>query len=131
KIPKTIYIPEIEDLELMEEFLTIKRGSKVWIKIPQKGQKKDMIEMVRNNAKITLEQFKDKFLKEKEINRISLQELQCLLNLDEVPFRIEAYDISNIQGVDSVGTMVVFEEGRSKNSDYRRFRIKSVKGAND
>ncbi|WP_411169116.1 excinuclease ABC subunit UvrC [Clostridium sp. MB05] len=131
KIPKTIYIPEIEDLELMEEFLTIKRGSKVWIKIPQKGQKKDMIEMVRNNAKITLEQFKDKFLKEKEINRISLQELQCLLDLDEVPFRIEAYDISNIQGVDSVGTMVVFEEGRSKNSDYRRFRIKSVKGAND
>lgn len=131
KIPKTIYVPDIEDSDLIEDFLTIKRGAKAWVKIPQKGQKKDMLEMVKNNAKITLEQFKDKFLREKEINRISLEELQYLLDLDEVPFRIEAYDISNIQGVDSVGTMVVFEEGKSKNSDYRRFRIKSVKGAND
>ncbi|MCR1952204.1 MULTISPECIES: excinuclease ABC subunit UvrC [unclassified Clostridium] len=131
KIPKTIYLPDIDDSELIEDFLTIKRGAKAWVKIPQKGQKKDMLEMVRNNAKITLEQFKDKFLQEKEINRISLEELQYLLDLDEAPFRIEAYDISNIQGVDSVGTMVVFEEGKSKNSDYRRFRIKSVKGAND
>ena len=131
KVPKTIYVPDIEDPELLEDFLTIKRGAKAWVKVPQKGQKKDMLEMVRNNAKITLEQFKDKFFKEKEINRISLEELQELLDLDELPFRIEAYDISNIQGVDSVGTMVVFEEGRSKNSDYRRFKIKSVKGAND
>ena len=118
KIPRTIYVPDIEDSELIEDFLTIKRGAKAWIKIPQKGQKKDMLEMVRNNAKITLEQFKDKFLKEKEVNRISLEELQYLLDLDESP-------------VDSVGTMVVFEEGKSKNSDYRRFKIKSVKGAND
>lgn len=131
KIPKTIYLPDIEDSELIEEFLTIKRGAKAWVKVPQKGQKKDMLEMVKNNAKITLEQFKDKFLKEKEINRITLEELRDLLDLDEAPFRIESYDISNIQGVDSVGTMVVFEEGRSKNSDYRRFKIKSVKGAND
>ncbi|MBS5886078.1 MAG: excinuclease ABC subunit UvrC [Clostridium sp.] len=131
KIPRTIYVPDMEDSELIEDFLTIKRGAKAWIKIPQKGQKKDMLEMVRNNAKITLEQFKDKFLKEKEVNRIALEELQYLLDLDESPFRIEAYDISNIQGVDSVGTMVVFEEGKSKNSDYRRFKIKSVKGAND
>ncbi|GAA0753679.1 excinuclease ABC subunit UvrC [Clostridium sartagoforme] len=131
KIPKTIYLPDIEDSELIEEFLTIKRGAKSWVKVPQKGQKKDMLEMVKNNAKITLEQFKDKFLKEKEINRITLEELRDLLDLDEAPFRIESYDISNIQGVDSVGTMVVFEEGRSKNSDYRRFKIKSVKGAND
>lgn len=131
KIPKTIYLPEIEDSELIEDFLTIKRGAKAWIKVPQKGQKKDMLEMVKNNAKITLEQFKDKFFKEKEINRITLEELQELLDLEEPPFRIESYDISNIQGVDSVGTMVVFEEGRAKNSDYRRFKIKSVKGAND
>lgn len=131
KIPKTIYLQDIEDSELIEEFLTIKRGAKAWVKVPQKGQKKDMLEMVKNNAKITLEQFKDKFLKEKEINRITLEELRDLLDLDEAPFRIESYDISNIQGVDSVGTMVVFEEGRSKNSDYRRFKIKSVKGAND
>lgn len=131
KIPKTIYLPDIEDSELIEDFLTIKRGAKAWVKVPQKGQKKDMLEMVRNNAKITLEQFKDKFFKEKEINRITLEELRDLLDLEEVPFRIESYDISNIQGVDSVGTMVVFEEGRAKNSDYRRFKIKSVKGAND
>lgn len=131
KVPKTIYVPEVNEVELMEEYLTIKRGSKVWLKVPQKGQKKDMLEMVNNNAKITLEKFKDKYLKDKEINRITLQELQDLLQLDEWPTRIEAYDISNIQGVDSVGTMVVFEEGRSKNSDYRRFKIKTVKGAND
>ena len=87
--------------------------------------------MVKNNAKITLEKFKDKYLKDKEMNRISLEELQDLLELDEWPSRIEAYDISNIQGVDSVGTMVVFEEGKAKNSDYRRFKIKTVKGAND
>lgn len=131
KVPKTIYVPEVNEVELMEEYLTIKRGSKVWLKVPQKGQKKDMLEMVKNNAKITLEKFKDKYLKDKEINKITLQELQDLLELDEWPSRIEAYDISNIQGVDSVGTMVVFEEGRSKNSDYRRFKIKTVKGAND
>lgn len=131
KIPKTIYLPEIEDCELIEDFLTIKRGAKAWVKVPQKGQKKDMLEMVKNNAKITLEQFKDKFFKEKELNRITLYELRDLLDLEEAPFRIESYDISNIQGVDSVGTMVVFEEGRAKNSDYRRFKIKSVKGAND
>ena len=131
KIPKTIYLPEIEDCELIEDFLTIKRGAKAWVKVPQKGQKKDMLEMVKNNAKITLEQFKDKFFKEKELNRITLDELRDLLDLEEAPFRIESYDISNIQGVDSVGTMVVFEEGRAKNSDYRRFKIRSVKGAND
>lgn len=131
KVPKTIYVPEINEVELVEEYLTIKRGSKVWLKVPQKGQKKDMLEMVKNNAKITLEKFKDKYLKDKEINGMALQELQDLLELDEWPARIEAYDISNIQGVDSVGTMVVFEEGRSKNSDYRRFKIKTVKGAND
>lgn len=131
KIPKAIYVPQIDNFDLMEEYLTIKRGAKVWIKVPQKGQKKEMLEMVKNNARITLEKFKDKYLKDKEINRISLLELQDLLELEECPQRIEAYDISNIQGVDSVGTMIVFEEGRAKNSDYRRFKIKTVKGAND
>lgn len=131
KIPKTIYVPQIDNFDLMEEYLTIKRGSKVWIKVSQKGQKKEMLEMVKNNARITLEKFKDKYLKDKEINRISLLELQDLLELEECPQRIEAYDISNIQGVDSVGTMIVFEEGRAKNSDYRKFKIKTVKGAND
>ena len=87
--------------------------------------------MVRENAKITLEQFKEKIVMEKEINNIALNELRNVLSLDELPHRIEAYDISNIQGVDSVGSMIVFEDGKAKNSNYRRFRIKTVKGAND
>ena len=131
KVPRTIYVPALSNVELVEEYLTIKRGAKVWIKVPQKGQKREMLEMVKNNAQITLEKFKDKYLRDKEINKIALEELQELLDLEIWPSRIEAYDISNIQGVDSVGSMIVFEEGRSKNSDYRRFRIKTVKGAND
>jgi len=131
KVPRTIYVPALSNVELVEEYLTIKRGAKVWIKVPQKGQKREMLEMVKNNAQITLEKFKDKYLIDKEINKIALEELQELLDLEIWPSRIEAYDISNIQGVDSVGSMIVFEEGRSKNSDYRRFRIKTVKGAND
>lgn len=131
QVPKNIYVSECEDIDLLENFLTIKRESKVWIKIPQKGEKKKMLEMVYNNAKITLEQFKDKLLKDNEINRKILEELKELLDLDDIPHRIESYDISNIQGVDSVGSMVVFEDAKSKNSDYRRFRIKSVVGSND
>lgn len=130
-IPKNIYVPEIEDLELLEEFLTAKKGSKVWIKIPKIGEKKDMLNMVKNNAKITLEKFKDKIVKDKENNKIALEELAENMNLEDLPYRIEAYDISNIQGVDSVGTMVVFEEGKAKNSDYRRFKIKTVNGPDD
>ena len=132
QIPKTIYVPEeIEDQELIEKFLTEKRGSKVWIKVPKKGDKKNLLDMVRNNAKIMLDQFKEKMVEEKELNKSALTELADVLGLDSLPVRIEAYDISNIQGVDSVGTMVVFENGKAKNSDYRRFKIKSVKGSND
>lgn len=132
QIPKTIYVPEeIEDQELIEKFLTEKRGSKVWIKVPKKGDKKNLLDMVRNNAKIMLDQFKEKMVEEKELNKSALTELADVLGLYSLPARIEAYDISNIQGVDSVGTMVVFENGKAKNSDYRRFKIKSVKGPND
>ena len=132
QIPKTIYVPEeIEDQELIEKFLTEKRGSKVWIKVPKKGDKKNLLDMVRNNAKIMLDQFKEKMVEEKELNKSTLTELADVLGLDSLPARIEAYDISNIQGVDSVGTMVVFENGKAKNSDYRRFKIKSIKGPND
>ncbi len=132
QIPKTIYVPEeIEDQELIEKFLTEKRGFKVWIKVPKKGDKKNLLDMVRNNAKIMLDQFKEKMVEEKELNKSALTELADVLGLDSLPVRIEAYDISNIQGVDSVGTMVVFENGKAKNSDYRRFKIKSVKGPND
>ncbi|MCX0396419.1 excinuclease ABC subunit UvrC [Clostridium perfringens] len=132
QIPKTIYVPEeIEDQELIEKFLTEKRGAKVWIKVPKNGDKKNLLDMVRNNAKIMLDQFKEKMVEEKELNKSALTELADVLGLDSLPVRIEAYDISNIQGVDSVGTMVVFENGKAKNSDYRRFKIKSVKGPND
>lgn len=130
-IPKTIYVPDIDDGEILEEWLTMKNKSKVWIKIPQKGEKKDFLDLVKKNAKITLEQFKIKMLTDKQINNITLNELTDILELDDVPHRIEAYDISNIQGVDSVGSMIVFEDGKPKYSDYRRFKINTVKGAND
>jgi excinuclease ABC subunit C len=130
-IPKSIYVSSVEDSELLEEWLTAKRGSKVWIKVPKKGEKKQFLDMVEKNARMTLEQFKLKLLSEKELHKVALNELTDLLNLDEAPHRIEAFDISNIQGVDSVGSMVVFEDGKPKNGDYRRFKIKTVKGAND
>ncbi|MBW6411431.1 excinuclease ABC subunit UvrC [Clostridium weizhouense] len=131
KVPKNIYIPQTDDTEILEEFLTIKRGSKVWVKVPVKGSKKEMLELVKSNAKVTLEQFKEKILKDEKNNRLCLEEIQQLLALDDIPMRIEAYDISNIQGVDSVGSMIVFEQGKAKNSDYRRFGIKSVKNGNE
>ncbi|KYH28484.1 MULTISPECIES: excinuclease ABC subunit UvrC [Clostridium] len=130
-IPKTIYVPEVSDRELLEEWLSLKRGSRVSIKIPQKGEKKKLLELVESNAKNTLEQFKLKIKMDKELNNNILEELAEVLEMEELPHRIEAYDISNIQGVDSVGTMVVFEDGKPKNSDYRRFKIKTVKGADD
>jgi excinuclease ABC subunit C len=130
-VPKSIYVPALEDGELLEQWLTMKRESKVWIKIPQRGEKKDLLEMVEKNAKLTIEQFKTKMMQDKEIQNTSLKELADVLDLEELPGRIEAYDISNIQGVDSVGSMVVFEGGKAKNSDYRRFKIKTVIGAND
>ena len=130
-IPKTIYVPFINDGEILQQWLSSKKDSKVAIKVPQKGEKKKTLEMVGNNAKITLEQFNLKDRQDKELHKIALQELVDLLELEEVPQRIESYDISNIMGVDSVGTMVVFEDGKPKSSDYRRFKIKSVIGAND
>lgn len=130
-IPKSIYVEDIEEQELLEQWLTMKRGSKVWIKVPQRGDKKDTLDLVRKNAKITLEQFKIKIIQDKELYEVALRELSEILNLEDIPKRIEAYDISNIQGMDSVGSMVVFENGKAKNSDYRRFKINTVVGAND
>jgi excinuclease ABC subunit C len=130
-IPKNIYVSDIVDEELLSDWLTSKRGSKVWIKVPIKGEKKQFIEMVEKNARMTLEQFKFKIIRDKEIHGEALKELANIIGLEEMPNRIEAFDISNIQGVDSVGSMIVFEKGKPKNSDYRRFKIKSVKGAND
>lgn len=130
-VPKNIYLPSCEDIELLEQWLTLRRENKVAIKIPQKGDKKDILQMAEKNAELNLQQFKNKILQDKDVNQKALKTLAEILNLKEYPHRIEAYDISNIQGVDSVGSMVVFEEGKPKNSDYRRFKIQTVKGAND
>lgn len=130
-IAKTIYVPEIYDVQLLEDWLSIKKNSKVYIRIPQKGDKKAILNLVEKNARTTLQNFKLKFIQDKKMYETSLEELMEILNLDDIPHRIEAYDVSNIQGVDSVGTMVVFENGRPKHNDYRRFKINEVKGAND
>lgn len=131
-VPKEILIEEsVEDLNVLEEWLSGKRGNKVSIKVPQKGDKKELLDMVKKNALMTMEQATTVIQLEKEKTEDTLIELAQLLDLEEVPYRIESYDISNIQGVESVGSMVVFEGGKSKNKDYRRFKIKTVKGPND
>lgn len=130
-IPKKIYLRHPVEDETILAWLNMRRGSRVFLTVPSRGDKLKMLTLAESNAKMSLEQFKDKIQREMEENNVSLLQLGELLQLDGIPQRIEAYDISNIQGVDSVGTMVVFEKGKPKNSDYRRFKIKSVKGAND
>lgn len=131
-IPKEILIEEnVDDLEVLEEWLSNKRGNKVMLRVPQKGAKKEILEMVKKNAIITMEQTTTIRQLEKERTEDTLDELAEILNLDEIPYRIESFDISNIQGVESVGSMVVFESGKPKNKDYRRFKIRTVKGPND
>ncbi|CAM2884203.1 excinuclease ABC subunit UvrC [Hathewaya histolytica] len=130
-IPKTIYVPFMEEQELTSEWLSLKSQNKVVIKIPQIGEKRKILDLVENNAKLTLQTFKQKILEEKELERIAIEELANMLGLENKVQRIEAYDISNLMGMDSVGTMVVFERGKPKNSDYRRFKIKTVEGPND
>ncbi len=130
-IPRIIYVPDVEDRELLEQWLTLKKENKSTIKVPIKGEKKSILDLVQKNAKTTLENFKLKYLQEKALYDNVLKDLKNILDLKEEPIRIEAFDISNIQGFDSVGSMVVFEKGRAKPSDYRRFKINTVKGADD
>ncbi|SHH20275.1 Excinuclease ABC subunit C [Caloranaerobacter azorensis DSM 13643] len=131
-IPKEILIEtNIQDEELISRWLSQKRGSKVQIKVPVRGEKNLLMEMVRKNAMETLENQSEKIKRKIQLSRAALNELADLLGLDKIPERIEAFDISNIQGVESVGSMVVFQEGQPKKSDYRRFKIKSVSGPND
>lgn len=130
-IPKNIYVPDIADEILLSKWLSIRAEVKVAIKVPKKGEKYKMLELVGSNAEATLYAFKEKILMEKKLEKIVVEELAQILGLDVPIERIEAYDISNIMGMDSVGTMVVFEKGKPKNSDYRRFKIKTVKGADD
>ncbi|MDU6783653.1 excinuclease ABC subunit UvrC [uncultured Peptoniphilus sp.] len=131
-IPKEIIIEEKPmDIEVLEDWLTEKRGNKVSITVPIKGDKKELIRMVKRNALDMIEKYGDKYKKRAESNKLALEDIKDLIGLRERPRRIEAYDISNISGVESVGSMVVFEEGDAKKSDYRKFRIKSVIGPDD
>ena len=101
------------------------------ITIPKRGDKVRLVEMVAQNAQQSLELERIKWLTDSQKTALALQELQEALNLPAPPHRIECYDISNIQGTANVGSMVVFESGKAKNGDYRRFRIKTVEGADD
>ncbi|KPU43433.1 UvrABC system protein C [Oxobacter pfennigii] len=131
-IPREILLQEeIDEINIIESWLTSKRGSKVYIKIPQKGEKKDLVDLASKNALITLQNFSERILRDKKASEGAIEELSDILELDFIPRRIEAFDISNIQGTDPVGSMVVFVDGKPQNREYRRFRIKTVKGPND
>lgn len=131
-IPKEIYIEsEIEDREIFEDYLSEKRGNKVSIKVPAKGEKSLLVKMVKKNALEILEKGSQRIKKDLDESIQAVEGLKDILELDEKPMRIEAYDISNIQGVDSVGSMVVFENGVMSKSNYRRFKIKTVNGPDD
>lgn len=130
-VPKEIYIEtEIEDKENIENMLMEKRGNRVTIKTPFKGEKKRLIFMAKKNA---IDALNKKISKNKKKNETAVKgmiNLQNMLSLEGI-HRIEAYDISNIQGVQSVGSMVVFEDGLAANKEYRRFKIKTIEGPND
>lgn len=131
-IPKEIVLEtEIEDVETVSKWLERKRGNKVNITVPKRGDKNDLVEMVSKNARDMLNKYGDKFLKKHKQNLKALEQIQEILDLSDKIKRIEAYDISNISGVHSVGSMVVFENGEAKRSDYRRFKIRSVDTPND
>jgi excinuclease ABC subunit C len=122
---------EPEDEEALRAWLRQKRGGAVTLTVPQRGDKLRLVEMVANNAREVLEQQRIKWLSDSQKTALALDELREALNLPVPPHRIECYDISNIQGTSVVGSMVVFENGKPKNSEYRRFRIKTVEGQND
>ncbi|MDD7363697.1 MAG: excinuclease ABC subunit UvrC [Peptoniphilus sp.] len=131
-IPGKLYIHEfLDDKELVEEMLSEKRGSKVQVLVPKIGEKKQIMSMVRRNAIDMLSKYSDQMRTKLQKQEKTVESLQKLLGLSKVPKRIEAYDISNISGAESVGSMVVFEDGEPKKTDYRRFRIKEVQGPDD
>jgi excinuclease ABC subunit C len=128
-IPGEIHVPvEFEDREVMEELLSEKRGRKVEIRTPQRGQKKALMDLVATNAKHS---FDARFRVLKPSSKAIQEALQDTLNLPTPPSRIECFDISHIQGTDKVASMVVWEDGRMKKSDYRKFIIKTVIGNDD
>ena len=133
----TPYIPgelmlqeEVEDRELLETWLTAKRGQKVTLRIPKKGTKEKLVELAAENARLVLTKDKERLKREEGRTIGAVKEIASLLGLDEIT-RMEAYDISNTNGFESVGSMVVYERGRPKRNDYRKFKIKGIKGADD
>jgi excinuclease ABC subunit C len=134
----TPYIPPllllqypVEDMTIIKDWLQSKRGSKVCIQVPRRGNKKQLVNIVAENAHQGLDQLKIKQLATHTALTAALAEIKRELHLPRLPSRMEGYDISNIQGVAAVGSMVVFDKGKPKPSHYRRFRIKTVSGAND
>ena len=130
-IPKELMLQEeIEETEILEQWLTGKRGQKVRIKVPKKGTKERMVELAKKNAMLVLAQDKERIKREEGRTIGAMKEIAGLLGLENIN-RIEAFDISNTSGFASVGSMIVYDKGKPKNSDYRKFKIKSVNGPDD
>ena len=130
-IPREIMIEcEIEDELLIEEWLSKKRGTKVSVTVPLKGQKERLVELAKKNAELIMANNHERIKREEERTVGAAGEIGRLLGIDKAD-RMEAFDISDISGFNSVGSMVVFEKGRAKHSDYRKFRIKTVTGPDD
>lgn len=131
-VPKELILQmHIKEEEIISTWLSKEKGQKVAIIVPQKGEKLNLIKLAEKNAVITLEQFGKQLKREKERTEGAVKEISEAMGIDKYFERIEAYDISNIQGFESVGSMVVFENGKAKRSDYRKFKIRSVAGSND
>ena len=130
-IPRELMVEyELEEKDLISDWLSERRGGKVSILAPKKGQKERLVELAHKNAALVLTQDAEKLRREEERTLGAMQEIADLLGMSEVK-RVESYDISNISGFQSVGSMVVFENGKPKRSDYRKFKIKSVSGPDD
>lgn len=131
-IPKEVILSDPpDDQDLIEDWLTSKADYKVKVIVPQRGEKKKVAEMVKKNAEEYIEKFKEQIEVDKYKRQLIRDNLEGLLQTGKPIRRIEAYDISNIYGVLSVGSMVVYENGKKKRSDYRRFKVKTIEGAND
>ncbi|XSG74055.1 excinuclease ABC subunit UvrC [Herpetosiphon llansteffanensis] len=131
-IPPNILLPDYpEETQIIEQWLESKGGHKVSLQVPRRGDKKDLVDLAARNASQTLDQLRLQWLNAEQRATAGLSQLRDVLNLAELPQRIECYDISNTQGTNSVGSMVVFEQGEPAKKHYRRFKIKTVEGAND
>ncbi|MCM1267896.1 MAG: excinuclease ABC subunit UvrC [Bacteroidales bacterium] len=130
-IPKELMLQEeIEDMPVIEQWLSARKGSRVYLRVPKKGAKEKLVELAAQNARLILSQDKERIRREEGRTIGAMKEIAALLELENVS-RMEAYDISNISGFANVGSMVVFEKGKAKRSDYRKFRIQSVSGPDD